>query len=217
MDYYLESSLLLTSEALPVLTGFVKVRKFDTSLKIFYLVCITTLITELLALIAAQRVEKNNMLVYNIAAIIIQVMICMYFYYSVDFLKKKKIGLWLCVASIIVWIVAVQIGGSIKDMDSLFLYFQYVVIITLAIISINSSHKSDSAYSHSQSIHFWISLLMIFSCCLFFVQWGIYKWLLDNRPLISTIINDYFTIASCLLNMGFGLILLFFKSRNRVS
>lgn len=215
MEYYLESGLLITSEAIPVVIGLCKYGQFDRPLRIFFFITLTTFLTEVVGLFAGMSDYKNNLKIYNVSSLIIMVLLCLYFNYCIDLFRRLKTGFYLAVVSLVIWVVSVRSGGGVGQIHPLFLYFQNLIIILLGLVSIYSSHKEGTHYTYSKSAHFWISILIICSGCTYFIEWGLYDWLLKNRPAIAEIINAYLTSVSYFVNIGISMIFIFYQANRK--
>ena len=149
-------------------------KKAGRSLKMICLLIWLGLLTEALGLYAA-KVYRNNYPVYTISVYIEFTLICLYFNYSVEALKKSNAGIYIAVIGVLLGVVNTYSLQPLTTLNSNFLFLECLVVVCLSLFAIYELLliDRDDLVLH-RTVNFWMTFLLFFYQCSSLSAWGLY-------------------------------------------
>jgi uncharacterized membrane protein YsdA (DUF1294 family) len=152
----------------------------------------------------------NNMYVYHIFNPLQLIIISQYFADAVPALRKRRVGLWIGIAVIVLAIFNAAYLQPLDTFPSVLLLFEGFCIIILSLLSFYGIlYKEDIKIA--RNAQFWISALFLIFWSFTFLMWGSYmsvaKLLHDKLKLIY----DMLIVINFTIYTGFFIIFLFYR------
>jgi hypothetical protein len=214
MNYYVTAVINLSFFAFPVIAAFSKFAMLDKALKIFSVGLVTSLIAECAALWAAVKFN-NNFPVYAIANITDLVIVCLYFNYSVPAFKKRGIGIYLAILSVIAGVLNLVFLESLFVLNDNFINFQGILIIALCLFSMYQQLFIADNKMMRFTPHFKIAALLLVYWVISFLNWGLYDFSYVHLNPYKWLVNNLEIILCCIFNLCFSLIFLSYHQQKR--
>lgn len=176
--------------------------------KYLHYLLLCNIVVELSA-IYFMKVYKNNMYVYNIFSPIELFLIALYFQERIDWLKKRKIGIYIGCVGIIFAICNSIFWQPINTINSIFLLFEGFVIIGLCVFSYYQLmlHRQPII----SNVHFWFTTIFLFYWSCLFSYWGMYDMLLTELNSYMNPATYILWIVNIVSYLGLATIFLFYK------
>lgn len=184
-------------------------QSLDRASKIFCLFLGTSFAGECIALFCAYHYH-NNIPVYAILNIIEMVLICLYFNYSITTFKKRHIGLAAGILSVIVGIINIVYFQSLYSINTLFLYYQGILIIAMSMVAMVQYLLNVEYMQFQQTPHFWIPALMLVFWVISFLNWAFYDFLIAKLSASVWMINNLILFVCMIMNAGYAIIFFFY-------
>lgn len=212
--YYFETGLYFATILLPVFYGLKRFKVIDKASRFILLLLITSFVGEVIALYSA-LVYKTNLAVYNIVQLLIAIILCFYFNYCIDNFKKHNIGIIIAFVSFIVWLITIAKIHTLSSINSSFLAYKGIIIITMSIISMENliSNGSHHLFKILNSSHFWFAWILLIYWCFSIVQWILYQYYTSAANGFQYL-NLSLVIITMLVNIGYTLVFFFYPKMN---
>ena len=160
-NYYIFQYANLTTLFAGVVSGLVRLRRFEPAARLYWLLISVIFFTEVIAYVAAVR-YKNNLGVYAISAIVQTVICCLYFDCRIRYFKRRFIGRYLALLSIVLGALNLYIFQPARIMNFNFLIWQAVLVFSMSVISIVETLRSKSLRRRSEErIHLWLTFILV--------------------------------------------------------
>ena len=208
--YYIKGDILLLTLTTTVIIGTRRYRIMDTATRIFYYLSVLTLLGEALAYYAAYK-YANNLPVYNIFNILELFLISLYFNYSIASFRKKKVGILLGIAGIIIGVVNNFFIQSVNSITSYFLLYQAWAIIIMGIIALSAFMKDDDTRQIKKEVHFWLPVILIFSYCFTYLLFTLVSFYSKDVP---TGVSLSLFLISIITNLSIATVFFFYPKMN---
>lgn len=142
--------------------------------------------------------------IYSIYSLFEFLTISLYFNYSIDIFRPKKIGFYIGFIGVLIGILNIIYLEPLTTFNSYYLFFEGICIITMSLFSFFRLLISEDGLVILTYPHFWFGAVLLFLWSSAFLNWGfsdyVYAfhkekmWLLSNSLSIINIIT-YATIA----------------------
>ncbi|XZF13922.1 hypothetical protein ACTHGU_19230 [Chitinophagaceae bacterium MMS25-I14] len=137
-------------------------------------------------------------------------MISAYFNYSIDIFRKKNAGLWIGAAGIIIGILNIIFLQPVYTLNSYFLFFEGIFIISMALFSFfRLLLMQDELKLHTYH-HFWFAVILSFFWSITFLNWGMYDYFLQKMPSFNWIINRSILVVNIITYLSFAFVFLYY-------
>lgn len=173
------TGLYLLALLFALLAGLRRFSKLDYAAKLLCILMIITLLDEVCSFYAS-REYKNNIPVYNVFSVIEFILVSLYFNYSIDVFKKRGIGIYAAIGGCLLGALDIYYQ-TINHLDSYFLFFDGIGVITMALYSIARMAEKYDDLDFKRYPHFWISMLLTFFWVLTFLTFGLCDYLHDQE------------------------------------
>ena len=193
---------------LAILGGLYNLRYRDTASKILLVLLCLTLASELASHLAAIRYQ-NNMFVYHFFAPVQLIIIGLYFD-SINNNKRSRIGMLVGVLGIAVAIVNNLFFQSIKVLNSNFLLFEGLMIMTLALFSFQRILSNDSVDIFRYK-HFWVIVVLIFFWSITYTAFALYSVLRVKKLFVMPFVTYLLWAVNIITYAAIGFVLLYFS------
>lgn len=210
MDYYFRLYSCLIILSIATILAMIRFRSLDKGGRIFCLLLFLTFISEHTAYWLA-RTKGNNILVYHLYNPVEFFMLALYFNETIDIFKKKKIGIYIGIAALLLGVVNSLYIQHIDEINTYYLLFEGLCIISISLFSFYQIMLKDTYTSPIKDPHFRISFLLLFYWCITFISWGVYETVtVDKHAIIITYI---LWVANILFYLGITVVLLLYKRK----
>jgi|GEM_PF-439496 len=190
-------------------TGFYRFKKIDAASKILCLFTVLAFITEIMSNYAANK-YKNNFPVYSIYGFLEFGMISLYFNYSIDFFRKRNIGIIIGIIGITLGIINTVLWQPLYTLNSYFIFIEGICIVGMAMFSFfRLLLKNENLRLHSQP-HFWFSGILSFYWSATFLNWGLYDYLIRSADQRIGFLFIYMIIINILTYLSIAIVFLLY-------
>ncbi len=178
--YHLVAFINISLLLIAFLSGMLRRRFLDIASKIFCTYIGLTLLEECIAYYCAVKFHQNIpvLRVFNLVEI---ATLSLYFNYCIEFFRKRNIGIHIAIISSLIGLYNMIACGSMYHLSGFFMYYEGIVIIMMALLSLFQLVKSYSYLVITTNPHFWFAFILIIYWCLSIIDWAFY---------------DFFTIAA---------------------
>jgi hypothetical protein len=176
----------LSIVALSIIAGTYRYRRLDIAGKLILLLLCAIFIDEIVAHIYAVKYH-NNMQVYNVYSIVEFSIMSLYFNYSIDFFRQKKLGYYIVAIGLVFAIINYCFIQNINTFNSYYMFFEGFAIVTLALIAFYRLLMYNEDFKLSAYYHFWFTAVFLFFWSITFLSWGMFP-LFNDREIIKIII-----------------------------
>jgi len=155
---------------------------------IYYLISLV-LLQEAIAFFAAEKYQ-NNFATYHIYSPIELYVICRYFGESVTLLRRRKIGIKVGIAGIVISILNTVFLQPLSSANTYFLLFESCVVIILCLFSLLEVILAQDKNPYVLS-GFWLTLCFLFYWSITFVGWGLFTLMVKvyfNAAPVETVL-----------------------------
>lgn len=208
MNYYLQSVINLLLAALPVIIGAFNFKILDYGAKVIYELLVLSLLTEILAVFFAYR-YRNNTPVINISNLLQSFFICLYFNYCIKIFRKRHIGVYIGLFSIIAGILNMVFLEPINTYNSNYFLFQTILVFALGII-FYIQMLSLPYFKLQTNPHFWFIVVLISFYVLNYFALSLYTYFASRFKNHNGIIDLSVFFLNCLTNIGFSIVLAYY-------
>jgi hypothetical protein len=217
MGHY-EIRLLLGGIAMffAVSTSFLVRKENDISIRILMLLVVLATINEVVATIFAYRIGNSN-IVYGFYNPVELFLICLYFNYSVDNFKKKRVGYVVGVLCLLIGYINYFVIQSPKELNNFYLLFESLIVVFLCLYSFYRMLLSDDSLILTDSSHFWITTNFLFYWTSTLFLWGTYGYLTKSAGIANSILLNVLLIVNMVTYSGFGVIFISYKKLQNVN
>lgn len=170
--------------------GFIRRKKFSAADKLFYILFIIALVTEIIAAILIALFHNNNW-VYYIYSSVEMFFICRYYNQAVFLLKRYSIGTYLGMVSILFAIIDPIFFDNIKKNNSVYLIYEQFTVCCLSLISYYDLLKNDEN-NILRKAQFWFTSSAFLYSVYFLLIWGF-------EPLIS---RKWLGVSYLMISLG---------------
>lgn len=189
--------------------GIAKWKILQTPDKIVALLVSLTFASELTALLTS-RYWHNNLPVYHIYSPLSFLLISLYFNYSIELFRKRRIGIIWGTAGVGLSIIDTLYLEKIDKINSYYLLFQGTTIIIYGLLSIRQI-LLDEDYLPYKFALFWITILFMIYWSITFTIWGFYVILSPEDAPMYSIFDVVLTTANFILYGGITIVFLLYR------
>lgn len=177
------------------------------------LVC-CAFVNESIAFYLAKKYH-NNVPLYNIYCFIEFTFLCIYFDNLIDVFIKKKVGIYVCIAGVILGILNLSFVQHLNTINSYFLFLEGLLVIGMSLFAFfRLLLKHDSLHFYRYH-HFWFLSALIFFWSITFLNWGLYDYINMNFKEASWMTNYTLTIASIITYTSIGIVFLYYPKMQK--
>lgn len=162
---------------LALLSALRRFRQLDWPLKIMNCWLLCTVVNEALAALAGIY-YRNNMPVYHFFSPLSLLLVSLYYNYTIPLFQKYNIGYIIGLTGLAAAILNTIFFQPLTSLDSNFMLFSGVCIITMALYSFYEMFTDETGLPLMHNIHFWLSFLFLFYWCGTFLIWAFLQVLL---------------------------------------
>lgn len=169
-------SLIYRLTILAVSIGVIfRYKHVDKASKIICWLIWLGLITESIGYYAA-KMYRNNYPVFNIAFFVEFTLMSLYFGYSNEILRKKKMGIYIALSGIALGLInTFSFQPLSTTLNSHFLFLECLVVMSLAALSFHHLLvECDENMKLQRMPHFWFPCILLFYQCATLSTWGMY-------------------------------------------
>lgn len=213
MNYYFSVFMSLSLSALPVLIAALRFKMLDkASRMIFYLLSLA-FVTECLAAVVAFR-YRNNLSVYNISNLGQVFLIALYFNFCSSTLKRRNIGLFLGILSIIVGVLNMWLFQPIDTYNSNYFLYQTLLVLVLGMYVYTQFLLNKTYLRVQRSPHFWFILVLFFFYVFNFFTMSLYDYETKHLNEYKRLVDYSIVYLSAATNTAFTLVFIFYPKLN---
>ncbi len=189
--------------SIAMLIGLFRFKQLDIASRIIVGILMLDVINEVAAYFFAKKYH-NNMPVYNINNIVELALIAFYFNAANRSLKRRNIGIWIGLFSIVFGLINFIFLQSILVFSVSFLLFEGFCIIVLSLLAFYRFlliHEDLQLYRFP---HFWFASIFLFFWSITYLYWGLY-------PIVGAKISGmYIWLANIISFSAIALVFLFY-------
>lgn len=189
--------------------SLVRFRHADNALKILSILLGGTFISECIAYYAAGRYH-NNMPVYSIFSLVEFSLISLYFNYSIEYFRKRRIGIIIAALGTVAGIINIIYLQPLNVLNNYFLFLEGILIISMALFSFTRLMIIEDATPMHLNPHFWIAAIFTFFWAVTFLNWGLYDYLIAKYRSKMWVANLSILIVNMITYTSIGLVFIFY-------
>ncbi len=194
-----------------LICSLIRFRILSKDAKVLSIMLLLTLFFEIAAELSA-RLYKTNMLVYSIFNVVQFFFVSMYFNFSIDTFRSKNIGLWIGLTGVLLGIVNYLFIESPLKLESIYLMFEDVLIVGMALYSFYRLLLIDDNVVLTKSPNFWFTSFILFFWTSTFLIWGTFTYLTQLSDLAKSLLLSVLLIVNVITYVGIGFVFLFYKT-----
>jgi hypothetical protein len=138
-------------------------------------------------------------------------LISFYFNYSVEFFKRKNIGIYIGVIGALVGYLNYFFIQSPRIFNNYFLIGESIIVVGMCLYSFYCMLQMDDDMKLRSNIHFWITAIFLFFWTVTFLFWGLYDFLVENIGVSVNLLHLFLLIVNVVTYISFGLVFIIFK------
>ncbi|MCB9044707.1 MAG: hypothetical protein H6550_01080 [Chitinophagales bacterium] len=205
--YYYYLGVLL----LAILIGLYKVRTKDITVKIIVLLLSLTFVSELIAKISAS-VFHNNMYVYHIFAPVQLLVLGIYFDSIEPRFKKKRIGLIIGLAGVLIAICNTLLFQPPTALNSNFLLFEGLAVMALSLFTFQRILNDDKIDIYKYP-YFWFNIILVFFWSITYTIWALHSVIMLKKMYIMEHLYDILWVVNIITYLAIAAVLFIFSNK----
>ena len=135
----------------------------------------TVMITEFFATVSG-RALGDNLYIYNIANFLQLPMLCLYFNYSIQSLRKRRIGIWLAGLEVVLFALNLIYLEPITIFNKNPLLLHSVLMVFMGLSYLLELMGKEQTRRTQDIPGFWISIILTFYWLTAFVNYSLYNY-----------------------------------------
>lgn len=149
------------------------------------------------------------MLLYGGYSILEFFLLTLYFNYTIDIFKKKRIGFFIGIAGVILGLLNLLFLQSPNTINSYFFLFEALIVIGMSLFAFFRMLLKNDSLNLYKYPHFWLTSILLFFWNVTFFSWGLYYFTMEFRQVAWTI-NATLMIAGSVTYFSLGLVFLLY-------
>ena len=182
-------------------------KMLDKASKVILVILALEIVNEIIAFIFAKKFH-NNMPIYNINDIVELFLIALYFNYAIRSFRKKNIGIWIGVLSVIFGIINFSFFQSLDEFSINFLLFEGFCVIIMSLLAFYRFLMVHEDLQLYRSPHFWFASIFLFFWSITYLNWGLFP------IIVNKISGIYIWMVNIISYGAIGLVFLFYPKMN---
>lgn len=209
LSYTQSETIILSVYFYAFITGAIRCRVIEKSLKILCKLFFITLIVEILAYYTAIK-YRNNMPVYGAFGVLQFFLIALYFNYSVDYFKEKNIGIYVGAIGSSLGLVNYFFVQKPYAFNTYFLLAESIIVVAMSLIAFYNMLQSDNDMRLRNNPHFWFTAIFLFFWTATFLFWGLYDFLIEQIKVNAGLLHLSLILINVITYIGFGTVFLLY-------
>ncbi len=186
-------------------------KRVDKASKIICWLIWLGLLTESIGYYAA-KVYRNNYPVFNIAFFAEFTLMSLYFGYSNEVLRKKRIGIYIALSGIVLGLInTFSFQPLFTTLNSHLLFLECLVVMSLAALSFHHLLVADDVNMKLQRMpHFWFPCILLFYQCATLSTWGMYDKLGSSDAEKAASLDISILTINIITYLSYGAVFFFY-------
>lgn len=183
--------------------GIYRIKLLDKGSRIILIILALEVLNEVIAYFCAKKYQ-NNMPVYNVNDILELFLIALYFNNVIPSFRKRNIGIWIGVASVVFGIINFVFIQSLFAFSVNYLLFEGFCIIVMSLLAYYSFLLDQEDLQLYRFPHFWFASIFLFFWSITYLNWGLF-------PIIGKRISGvYIWLVNVISYAAIALVFLFY-------
>lgn len=209
MSYFTSYMSYLAVIVIAAVISLVKYRQLDKASKIFSIMLIMTLISEVMAYVIA-KYYRNNFPVYHFFAPIQLFLVGLYFNYSIESFRRKRIGIYIGIIGLLFGVFNTLFLQPIKTFNSYFLLFEGLCTIFMCLYAFNKMFVNEDI-DILKSHHFWFTFILLTFWSITYVNWGVREFIRYKMLEMIFSVGNVLWVVNVLTYSGIAFVFLFYR------
>ncbi|HTN45201.1 MAG TPA: hypothetical protein VL098_02555 [Flavipsychrobacter sp.] len=192
--------------------AILRFKKLMSAMRIICLLIWLGLITESAGYFAA-KYYGSNYVIFNIAFYLEFILIVIYYHYSIPILRKRKLGIYVALAGVVLGITNnLLLQPILTTINSNLLFIQCLMVFCLSFFSIHSMLVSDCEHLHlHRKAHFWIICILLLYESATLSSWGLYDKLGHNELEKAVMLDILLLTVNIMTYLSYGFVLFYYS------
>lgn len=187
-------------------------KKLNNAMRVISWLIVLGLITETTGYFVA-KYYGSNYIVFNLAFYLEFTLIVIYYHYSIPVLRKRKLGIYIAIAGVVLGIMNnLLLQPILTTINSNLLFMECLTVFCLSFFSIYRMLTSDRGHLHfPRKTHFWLLCILLFYQSATLSSWGLYEQPGYNKQEKAAMLDILALIINIITYLSYGLVLFYYS------
>lgn len=193
--------------------AFLRFSSVDLAVKFIFSLLWLDVFTELIGKLTIE-LYHTNLPVYNIAAFLEFVIICLFFNQVIYRLKRSNIGLFIAGVGLFFGVINMIFFQPITVINSNFAFFECLCVVCLCLYAMYKMMFHPDILLTKET-YFWICITLLVYQCISLWNWGIYSYILRYSAEKTILMNISLLVVNIVVYCAYFFILFFYPKMRR--